>query len=154
MRGVLPRNIQDTRIIITEPSSIPSNGEIRRNETTLITPEEISDSGPDLAIALARNDYAANDLDAVVQGLGITDPQTQKLVLKKLKGDYAKDRALLESVGCHGEMEEELDAIREELNRRMVDRYFASDLVDRDEIRKSVYIEDSLSITLTANNEG
>ena len=105
-------------------------------------------------IALARNDYAANDLDAVVQGLGITDLQTQKLVLKKLKGDYAKDRALLESVGCHGEMEEELDAIREELNRRMIDRYFASDLVDRDEIRKSVYIEDSLSITLTANNEG
>lgn len=108
----------------------------------------------DALIALARGDYAANDLDEIIGALGITDAKAKKLVLKKLKGDYAKDKALLESVGCHGNMEEELDAIREELNRQLVERYFDPTLTDREEIRKSIYIEESLSLTLTASNEG
>ena len=82
--------------------------------------------------------------------MGIEDAQMRKVVRKKLKGDYAKDKEVLASVGVGGDREEELDAIREELNRQLVERFFEPDLVDRDEVRNSVNLDESLSLTLTA----
>jgi len=105
-------------------------------------------------IALCRKDYAVHDIPAILAGMGITDEKTQSYVLKKLKGEYAKDKALLESVGCTGHLEEELDAIHEEKNRQLIERFFDEDLIDIDEIRKAVYLEDSLSMTLTSPEKG
>jgi hypothetical protein len=101
-------------------------------------------------IALARGDYAAHDIDGILLSMGIEDAQMRKVVRKKLKGDYAKDKEVLASVGIGGDREEELDAIREELNRQLVERFFEPDLVDRDEVRNSVNLDESLSLTLTA----
>ena len=100
-------------------------------------------------IALARGDYAAHDIDGILLSMGIEDAQMRKVVRKKLKGDYAKDKEVLASVGIGGDREEELDAIREELNRQLVERFFEPDLVDR-EVRNSVNLDESLSLTLTA----
>ena len=52
-------------------------------------------------------------------------------------------------MGTHGAREEELDAIRAELNRQLVERFFEPDLIDRDEIRNAVFLEETLSFTLT-----
>ena len=101
-------------------------------------------------IALARGDYAAHDIDGILLSMGIEDAQMRKVVRKTLKGDYAKDKAVLASVGIGGDREEELDAIREELNRQLVERFFEPDLVDRDEVRNSVNLDESLSLTLMA----
>lgn len=101
-------------------------------------------------IALVRGDYAVHDIDGILLGMGIEDAQMRKVVRKKLKGDYAKDKEVLASVGVGGDREEELDAIREELNRQLVERFFEPDLVDRDEVRNSVNLDESLSLTLTA----
>ena len=101
-------------------------------------------------IALARGDYAAHDIDGILLSMGIEDAQMRKVVRKKLKGDYAKDKEVLASVGIGGDREEELDAIREELNRQLVERFFEPDLVDRDEVRNSVNLDESLSLTLMA----
>ena len=81
--------------------------------------------------------------------MGLEDAKMRKVVRKKLKGDYAKDLEVLAAVGIHGAREEELDAIRAELNRQLVERFFEPDLIDRDEIRNAVFLEETLSFTLT-----
>lgn len=108
----------------------------------------------DALTAYIRRDYAQHDLETLLDGLGITEPKMKKVVLKKLKGDYSKDKAVLEAAGCTGALEEELDAIREELNWRLVDRYFDVAVDDVDEIRKAVFLEDTISITLTSRDDG
>ena len=99
--------------------------------------------------ALVKHDYAAHDIDALLIGMGLDDEKTRKLVRKKLKGDYVKDRALLESVGVRGEMEEELDAIHDAKNLELIERFFDLDLLDRAALKRSVYLEETLSLTLT-----
>ena len=89
------------------------------------------------------------DIDGILLGMGLEDAKMRKVVRKKLKGDYAKDLEVLAAVGIHGAREEELDAIRAELNRQLVERFFEPDLIDRDEIRNAVFLEETLSFTLT-----
>ena len=100
-------------------------------------------------VALVKHDYAANDIDALLIGMGLDDEKTRKLLKKKLKGDYVKDRALLESIGATGEMEEELDAIRQAKNLELIERFFEPDLLDHTALKRSVYLEEMLSLTLT-----
>lgn len=100
-------------------------------------------------IALVRGDYAEHDIDGILSGMGLEDAKMRNVVRKKLKGDYAKDKETLAAVGIHGAREEELDAIRAELNRQLVERFFEPDLIDRDEIRNAVFLEETLSFTLT-----
>ena len=78
------------------------------------------------------------------------DARFKAALIALARGDYAKDKEVLASVGIGGDREEELDAIREELNRQLVERFFEPDLVDRDEVRNSVNLDESLSLTLTA----
>ena len=105
-------------------------------------------------IALVRGDYAEHDIDGILLGMGIEDAKMRKVVSKKLKGDYAKDKETLAAVGIHGAREEELDAIHDEKNRQLVERFFDFDLIDLDEVRKAVSIEETLSLTLNARKEG
>ena len=100
-------------------------------------------------VALVRGDYAEHDIDGILSGMGLEDAKMRKVVRKKLKGDYAKDLEVLAAVGIHGAREEELDAIRAELNRQLVERFFEPDRIDRDEIRNAVFLEETLSFTLT-----
>ncbi|WP_432718388.1 hypothetical protein [Pectinatus frisingensis] len=103
-------------------------------------------------IAFKTHDYAAHDIEEVMESLGIKDAKIRTLVAKKLKGDFVKDKQLLESVGCTGVMEEELDAIREQKNLENIQRFIDLNALteqEADDIRCSVYVEDSLSLTLT-----
>ncbi len=103
-------------------------------------------------IAFKTHDYAAHDIEEVMESLGIKDAKIRTLVAKKLKGDFVKDKQLLESVGCTGVMEEELDAIREQKNLENIQRFIDLNALteqEAEDIRRSVYVEDSLSLTLT-----
>lgn len=104
-------------------------------------------------IALCKGDYAQNDIDDILNNLGLDD-KAAKLAKKKLKGDYAADQAFLQSQGCTGELEEEIDAIREQKNLDLIRRYFDLEKLDIEAIKKAIWLEDSLGITLNSNEAG
>ncbi|KYG90359.1 ABC transporter permease [[Bacillus] sp. KCTC 13219] len=100
-------------------------------------------------IALYKDDYTdAVPPSHILQGLGLNDTQI-KAVAKKLKGDYISDKTLLESVGVKGEIEEELDAIRQYKNWEAVNRFFG-DLseVEKTVIKRAIFVEDSIAVGL------
>lgn len=95
--------------------------------------------------ALFKGDFSNEPtIDQVLVGLGITDIKAAK---KKLKGDYVKDKKVLESFGASGHLEEELDAIRLYKNYELISRYF-EELTDEkiEAIKKGVFVEESLSV--------
>lgn len=100
-------------------------------------------------IALYKDDYTdAVPPSHILHGLGLDDTKI-KAVIKKLKGDYISDKALLESVGVTGEVEEELDAIRQYKNWEAVNRFFG-DLTDTQkmDIKRAIFVEDSIAVGL------
>lgn len=97
-------------------------------------------------IALYKQEYKEHDLTKMLRELGMDDSQI-KTALKKLKGEYFKDKALLESFGVNDEsLEEELDMVREHRNYELVTRYFDPDTIDLEELRKAIFVEDSLTV--------
>lgn len=100
-------------------------------------------------IALFKNDYDRSvSIDDVLRGLGL-DSATIKTVKKKLKGDYLKDKKVLEAVGVQGDLEEELDAIRMAKNAELIDRFFGQLTEEQvEQIKKSIFVEDSISVGL------
>jgi len=100
-------------------------------------------------IVLFKEDYASTPaIDSILQGLGLDD-KTIKSAKKRLKGDYLKDRKVLESVGVTGECEEELDAIRLFKNAELIDRFFSKCSPEElGQIRKAVFVEDSIGVGL------
>lgn len=104
----------------------------------------------DALIVLYLGDYEACDLEKLLlSDLGITDEKQRKLLLKKLKGDYATDRRLLKSAGVVWTAEEELDAIRRQRNYELVTRFFDLEEVNIEELKKAIFVEDSLSLGLS-----
>lgn len=101
-------------------------------------------------IALFKLDFAKDrqTLDEVLQGLGL-EAATIKVVKKKLKGEYLKDKKVLESVGITGDCEEELDAIRQIKNAELIDRFFDGLSSEQlTQVRKAVFVEDSIGVGL------
>ena len=103
-------------------------------------------------IALLKGDYAAHDLDGILAGMGL-DAKAVKTAKKKLKGEYRADKSTLEALGVSGAREEELDAIHEAKNLEIVKRYFSLDALDLAQIKKALWLEETLSVTLTYDAE-
>lgn len=103
-------------------------------------------------IALFKGDYSNKiTIEQVLQALGI-DGKTIKSAIKKLKGDYIKDKKVLESLGVTGDREEELDAIRQYKNFELVERFFgwlSEEQVER--IKKAVFVEEDISVGFDYN---
>lgn len=97
-------------------------------------------------IALYKQEYKKHDISALLNSLGL-DEKESKAVMKKLKGDYFKDKALLESYHANDDdLEEELDMIKEQLNFELVMRYFDIDTINIDDLKKAIFVEDSLAV--------
>lgn len=97
-------------------------------------------------IALYKREYKQHNIPALLNSLGLDDKES-KTVLKKLKGDYFKDKALLESYHANDDdLEEELDMIKEQLNYELVTRYFDIDSINIDDLKKAIFVEDTLSV--------
>ena len=91
------------------------------------------------------------DLAELLRGLGLDDKQV-KVALKKLKGDYLKDKQVLASFGITGDLEEELDAIHDQRNFELVSRYFDIAAIDENFVKKlrlAVNVEETLALGLT-----
>jgi len=100
-------------------------------------------------IALFRGEYSSDITpEKALQGFNLDD-KTLKMVIKKLKGDYLKDKKVLESVGVQKECEEELDAIRRYKNFEQVSRFFGDLSTDQiEQVKKAIFIEDGISVGL------
>ncbi|QUO43438.1 ABC transporter permease [Brevibacillus composti] len=100
-------------------------------------------------IALYKGDYSKDiSIDEVLRGLGLS-PDAMKAVKKKLKGEYLKDKKLLETVGVQGDLEEELDAIRLAKNAELIERFFGQLTAEQiDDVKKSIFVEESISVGL------
>lgn len=112
---------------------------------------EVEDSLKRALIALYKGDYREVDLAELLRGLGLDDKQV-KVALKKLKGDYLKDKAVLASFGVTGDLEEELDAIHDQRNFELVSRYFDIAAIDENFVKKlrlAVNVEETLALGLT-----
>ena len=104
-------------------------------------------------ISLYVGDYKEHDLDALLTSLGLDDDK-KKVALKKLKGEYAADKKVLEFLGAVAEdgLEEELDIIREHKNYELVSKYMDINAIDdnlKKQIQRALSIEDTLSLGLT-----
>lgn len=91
--------------------------------------------------------YKQHDILRILRDLYLDDKQI-KTALKKLKGDYDKDKATLESFGVKDDIEEELDAIREQKNYEFVERFLNLEELDINRLKKSISVEETLSIGL------
>lgn len=125
-------------------------------ETKVIKKEkvdyEIASEFKRALIALYRQDYRQGDLNGLLAQLGL-DGKQQKLALKKLSGDYAKDKQLLSGLGVTGELEEELDLIHDQKNYELVSRYFDLEKIDESFMKKlklALSVEDTVAIGLVA----
>ena len=104
-------------------------------------------------ISLYVGDYKEHDLDSLLSSLGLDDDK-KKVALKKLKGEYAADKKVLESLGAVDEdgLEEELDIIREHKNFELVSKYIDINDIDdnlKKQIQRALSIENTLSLGLT-----
>jgi len=104
-------------------------------------------------ISLYVGDFKEHDLDALLTSLGLDDDK-KKVALKKLKGEYAADKKVLEFLGAVAEdgLEEELDIIREHKNYELVSKYMDINAIDdnlKKQIQRALSIEDTLSLGLT-----
>ena len=103
-------------------------------------------------IAIYTGDYKKHNIEKILQDLGL-DRDKIKLALKKLKGEYIADKKLLESLGVvDDELEEELDAIRENKNYELIDKYIDINSIDDvliDKIKRAISIEESVTLGLS-----
>lgn len=125
-------------------SMVDLDEQVKREESVKITP---NDKFKEALIILYKKDYEQHDIEEILKGLDLQDKQIN-VALKKLKGEYVKDRALLEKFGIDGEgLEEELDAIREQKNYEIVEKYFKEiDEKKIEDIKRALTLEESLSI--------
>ena len=99
-------------------------------------------------IALYSNNYKQHDIYQILLYEGLEHKQIE-VIMKKLKGDYYKDFDLLKSYGLQGELEELLDAVKEQKCYELVNRFFDIDKVDRDKLNLALSVEESLAVGLS-----
>lgn len=124
------------------------DGKYKKEESIKIT---VDNKFKEALIALYKGEYKQHDIVQILKDLYLDDKQI-KVALKKLKGDYVKDKELLESLGIKSNIEEELDAIREQKNYELVVKFFDLEKLDIEKVKKTISVEDNLSVGLNYEN--
>lgn len=129
-------------------------GDIVRDKVTrsIETKFDIDKRFKEVLMHLLKGDYKAHDMDALLIGMGLND-KAIRIAKKKLKGDYKADKKTLEALGVTGDREEELDFIREIKNFELVERYFDIGAIDMEQLKKALWLEESLSVAFTYDQE-
>ena len=82
------------------------------------------------------------------------DAKQKKVLLKKLTGDYEKDKGLLESLLGEGDYDVELFYINKIKNGELIRRFLPDECLDfqMEELRKCMIVESSTKLTIEAND--
>lgn len=101
-------------------------------------------------IALYKGEFENQDIKEILKGMGLNEDSI-KLALKKLKGDYAKDIALLKSLGVDTAdgRQEEIDAIKQAKNYENISKYIDIDKCDLEKLKRAITVEESIAIGLS-----
>lgn len=82
------------------------------------------------------------------------DAKQKKVLLKKLKGDYEKDKGVLQSVLGDGDYDVELYYINRIKNAELIRRFLPDECLDiqMEEFKKCMIVESSTKVTIEAND--
>ena len=88
------------------------------------------------------------------EGTFAMDAGQRKVLLKKLKGDYDRDRELLQAVFGEGDYDVELYYIYKIKNGELIKRFLADECQDIQmaELRKCMIVESSTKLTIESND--
>lgn len=123
-------------------------GKVKKEETVKVT---VDDKFKKALIVLYSGEYKQHDIVQILKDLYLDDKKI-KVALKKLKGEYRTDKEVLESLGVKSDLEEELDAIREQKNYELIEKFFDLGKLDIEQLKKSISVEETLSIGLNYEN--
>lgn len=108
---------------------------------------KVDDKFKKALIVLYSGEFKQHDITKILKDLYLDEKQI-KVALKKLKGDYLKDKEVLESLGVKNDIEEELDAIREQKNYELIEKFFNLEKIDIERLKRTISVEETLSIGL------
>lgn len=142
LRGLLPDGIYDKFVEITPKVEYKYNKELEK-----------------VLKAIFSGDYTFEmPLEEAIESFGTFTPNTKqkKVLLKKLRGDYEKDRALLVSLFGEGAYDEELYYIHKIKNGELIKIFLPEEGLNMlmEEIKECVVVESSLKITIEKNGLG
>lgn len=105
----------------------------------------------DALIAIYMGEYQDGNISDILDQMSLDENQ-KKLATKKLKGDYFKDKAIFESIGITGSLEEELDAIRDIKNYELIEKFIDTRKYSlpaiKEQLKRAISVEETLSIGL------
>lgn len=106
--------------------------------------------------AVFNGDYTFEmSLEEALESFGTFKPDAKqkKVLMKKLKGDYEKDRALLVSLFGEGAYDEELYYIHKIKSGELIKIFLPDEGLDMmiEELKKCMIVESSLKITIEKN---
>lgn len=119
---------------------------IKREESVKLT---VDDKFKKALTAIYKKEFKQHDIASILISLGLDNKQINAAT-KKLKGDYVKDKNYLESLGVNcSNLEEELDAIKEQKNYELVSKFFEdAEKIDINQIKRAISVEETLGIGL------
>ncbi|HBB28163.1 MAG TPA: hypothetical protein DC000_02750, partial [Clostridiales bacterium] len=119
---------------------------IKREESVKLT---VDDKFKKALTAIYKKEFKQHDIASILISLGLDNKQINAAT-KKLKGDYVKDKNYLESLGVNcSNLEEELDAIKEQKNYELVSKFFDdAEKIDINQIKRAISVEETLGIGL------
>lgn len=120
---------------------------VKREESVKIT---LDSKFKGALIALYKGEFEKTDLSKILKDMGLVGDAV-KLALKKLKGDYAKDIALLKSLGIDTAdgRQEEIDAIKQAKNFEIISKFVDAGSVDTEKLKRAITVEESIAIGLS-----
>lgn len=156
-------SITDKRKLeITNPDRLQKwlpEGVYKKNVTeTTETKYKLAANFEEMLKALATDDYSFEmTMEEMLEQMRIQpDAKQKKLLLKKLKGDFDKDRNTLNAVfGTDYNWEEELYYIHRIRQGELIQKYLPDEMIDvtMAELKKCIMVDTSLSIGLDYEKE-
>lgn len=139
LRELLPDGIYDKFVEVTSKTEYKYNKELEK-----------------ALKAIFNGDYTFEmSLEEALESFGTFTPNAKqkKVLMKKLRGDYEKDCALLVSLFGEGSYDEELYYINRIKNGELIKRFLPDEGLDMmmEEIKKCMIVESSLKITIEKN---
>lgn len=141
LRSLLPEGIYDKFVTVTQKTEYKYDDKFEKALKAVFN--------KDYTFEMSLEEFLDNEWTFAM------DAGQKKVLLKKLKGDYDKDRELLESVMGEGDYDVELYYIYKIKNGELIKRFLPDEGLDflMAELRKCMIVECSAKMTIEAKEE-
>lgn len=141
LKSLLPDGIYDKFVTVTQKTEYKYDDKFEKALKAVFN--------KDYTFEMPLEEFLDNEMKPAL------DAGQKKVLLKKLKGDYDKDRELLESVMGEGDYDVELYYIYKIKNGELIKRFLPDEGLDflMAELRKCMIVECSTKLTIEAKEE-